>query len=120
LLLRLLTTPIINVQVGTEEPKLFSIHQGLLSAHSRFFRGLLRHDFSEMEEGVVKLPKDDVKTFAMFAQWLYTGESGSGEIAASETELSDLEIGLPCKIGDPFSNADSKTMELNQESETTA
>lgn len=68
-----------------------------------------------MKEGVVKLPEDDVKTFAMFAQWLYTGESGSGEIA-----LSDLEIEPPCKLGDPLSNADSKTTELNQESETYA
>ncbi|WEW56716.1 hypothetical protein PRK78_002165 [Emydomyces testavorans] len=94
---KFLTTPILNIQVGTDEREVFLIHQGLLTAHSGFFRGLLRHNLREKEEGIVKLPEDDVKTFAMFAQWLYTGDCASDEIAASETKSPDLEIELPLR-----------------------
>lgn len=43
---------------------------------------MLRTDaFRESRENVIRLPEDDVMTFASFAEWLYMGrEADSGDI----------------------------------------
>lgn len=72
---RLLLTPVIEVQVGTGDVKVFHIHQSLLAINSRFFKDILYERSLGNEEKVIRLSDDDPQTFAAFAQWIYTGES---------------------------------------------
>ena len=88
--IRLLSTPVIQVQVGTEETRTFYVHQGLLQFQSLFLLGLLRHRFRETEEGIIRLPEDDIQTFEAFVQWLYTGECDFSAI--SEADGMDLTL----------------------------
>ena len=52
----------------------FTVHGGLLSSQSAFFRAALngRHGCVESADGVVRLPDDRVDAFEYFVQWLYT------------------------------------------------
>ncbi|XHG06331.1 hypothetical protein AWENTII_009536 [Aspergillus wentii] len=70
----MICTPIITVLVGSSE-RHFHIHRSLLRRHSLFFRHMLRSEkFQESKERIVRLPEDDVTTFAVFAEWLYLGD----------------------------------------------
>lgn len=79
--------------------RVFNVHEGLLKSHSLFFRGMLRNNFAETNARLVRLPEDDVKTFAVFLQWLYTGKSHDGEISASNLDASQPEVEFTCKYG---------------------
>ena len=70
---RMLSSPIITVLVGQSEHR-FYIHQHLLCRHSHFFRHMLRSArFVESQDNVVRLPTDDVVSFAVFAEYAYVG-----------------------------------------------
>lgn len=58
--------------VGSEEIR-FDLHRGLLCASSDFFKAAITSNFKERDQNEIKLPKQDVKIFKFFVQWLYTG-----------------------------------------------
>ncbi|KAK2753834.1 hypothetical protein FQN55_000198 [Onygenales sp. PD_40] len=92
---KFISTPLIEVRVGTDLVRSFNVHEGLLKSQSLFFRGMLRNNFAETKNGVIDLPADDVRTFAMFLQWLYTGKSHDGVISASPIEVSPPDMEEP-------------------------
>ncbi|KAL2365412.1 hypothetical protein RJZ56_001656 [Blastomyces dermatitidis] len=91
------STDLLQIYVGSQSgvQRIFNVHEGLLKSQSLFFRGMLRNNFPETRDRVIRLPDDDVRTFAVFLQWLYTGKSHDGEISASNIDLSQPETELP-------------------------
>ncbi|EEQ90752.2 uncharacterized protein BDCG_05872 [Blastomyces dermatitidis ER-3] len=71
------STDLLQIYVGSQSgvQRIFNVHEGLLKSQSLFFRGMLRNNFPETRDRVIRLPDDDVRTFAVFLQWLYTGKS---------------------------------------------
>lgn len=96
---RFISSSLIRIHVGSEGSvqRVFNVHEGLLKSQSLFFRGMLRNNFAETNARLVRLPEDDVKTFAVFLQWLYTGKSHDGEISASNLDVSQPEVEFTCK-----------------------
>ncbi|OJD12853.1 hypothetical protein AJ78_06616 [Emergomyces pasteurianus Ep9510] len=93
---KFISTDLIQIHVGLKGGvHVFNVHEGLLKSQSLFFRGMLRNNFAETKDRRVTLPDDDVKTVAVFLQWLYTGKSHDGDIAASTINLSQPEVELP-------------------------
>lgn len=60
----------ITVQVGPEKIP-FHFHRGLLCHFSAYFKAVLQSSFKEASQGVIELPDEDVKTFGLFARWIY-------------------------------------------------
>ncbi|OAX80821.1 hypothetical protein ACJ72_04841 [Emergomyces africanus] len=93
---KFISTDLIQIHFGLKGGVyVFNVHEGLLKSQSLFFRGMLRNNFAETKDRMVRFPEDDVKTVAVFIQWLYTGKSHDGEIAASTINLSQSEVELP-------------------------
>ncbi|PGG97194.1 hypothetical protein GX51_07449 [Blastomyces parvus] len=94
---KFISTDLIQICVGSQggAQRIFNVHEGLLKSQSLFFRAMLRNNFAETKDRVARLPDDDVKTFAVFLQWLYTGKTHDGEISASNIDLSPPETELP-------------------------
>jgi hypothetical protein len=59
--------------VGTDAPKRFTIHEGLVKPRSEFVRLALRGDWKEAQERTIPLPEDDPSVFSVYQQWLYGG-----------------------------------------------
>ncbi|KKZ63390.1 hypothetical protein EMCG_02277 [[Emmonsia] crescens] len=93
---KFISARLIQIHVGLKGGvQVFNVHEGLLQSQSLFFRGMLRNNFAEAKERVVRLLDDDVKTVAVFLQWLYTGKSHDEEIFGSNINLSQPEVELP-------------------------
>lgn len=101
---RLLGTPIVTILVGQFEHQ-FHVHRVLLCSHSLFFRQMLESPhFTEGKENVVRLPEDDVTSFAVFAHYLYVwdrcnmgsilkGSRGEDVDSCYEEDQSVVELG---------------------------
>ncbi|EGC47922.1 predicted protein [Histoplasma capsulatum var. duboisii H88] len=91
---KFISSSLIRIHVGSEGSvqRVFNVHEGLLKSQSLFFRRMLRNNFAETNARLVRLPEDDVKTFAVFLQWLYTGKSHDREISASNLDVSQPEV----------------------------
>ena len=59
--------------VGTDAPKRFAIHEGMIEPRSEFVRLALRGEWKEAQERTIPLPEDDPKVFSVYQQWLYGG-----------------------------------------------
>jgi len=59
--------------VGTDAPKRFIIHEGLVKPRSEFVRLALRGEWKEAQERTIPLPEDDPNIFSVYQQWLYVG-----------------------------------------------
>lgn len=63
----------IEVIVGPDREKSWTIHKRLLTTYSRFFHDALRSISRGAHDNIVTLPEDDPDTFTLFIQWLYSG-----------------------------------------------
>lgn len=68
--LKSLASDVVRVLVGPDEVA-FTVHEGLLSFHSEFFRGALRGSFAESHDLLIRLPEEEPHEFDWFVQWLY-------------------------------------------------
>lgn len=59
--------------VGTDAPKRFIVHEGLIKPRSDFVRLALRGDWKEAQERTIPLPEDDPNIFSVYQRWLYAG-----------------------------------------------
>lgn len=59
--------------VGTDTPKRFAIHEGLVRPRSEFVRLALRGEWKEARERTIPLPEDDPEIFAVYQRWIYGG-----------------------------------------------
>ena len=57
--------------VGTDTPKRFAIHEGVIAPRSEFVRLALRGEWKEAQERTIPLPEDDPDVFSVYQQWLY-------------------------------------------------
>ncbi|KAJ4378225.1 hypothetical protein N0V86_005925 [Didymella sp. IMI 355093] len=64
---------VVTVEVGPERVKHF-IHKALLEEKSEYFKKALNGPWKEAEDKVVFLDDVDCRSFAVFVDWLYTGE----------------------------------------------
>lgn len=62
----------------------FTVHEGLISARSEFFRNALKVPWKESEERTIPLPEDEPKVFPVYLKLLYVS---LGRPAASSTLL---------------------------------
>jgi hypothetical protein len=69
-----LDSDVVVFLVGTDAPKRFTIHEGLVKPHSEFVRLALRGDWKEAQEQTIPLPEDDPSVFSVYQQWLYGGQ----------------------------------------------
>ncbi|KAF1950232.1 hypothetical protein CC80DRAFT_554463 [Byssothecium circinans] len=68
-----LKSSILKIVVG-EEKTVFSIHEAVLTARSKFFKNAMTGNWKEAEDKAVKLPEDDPDVFALYEQIVYTGK----------------------------------------------
>ncbi|KAK5696697.1 hypothetical protein LTR97_008001 [Elasticomyces elasticus] len=61
----------IKVEIGIQE-KSFTLHRGVVGYYSGYFEAAMKHTFKEGQEGVIKLPTENVVVFEHFVRWLYT------------------------------------------------
>jgi hypothetical protein len=59
--------------VGTEVPRRFTIHEGLIRTRSDFVQLALRGEWKEARERTIPLPEDDPDVFSVYQQFLYGG-----------------------------------------------
>ncbi|GAB7335170.1 hypothetical protein MBLNU13_g07000t3 [Cladosporium sp. NU13] len=59
--------------VGTDAPKRFIVHEGLIKPRSEFVRLALRGEWKEAQERTIPLPEDDPNIFSVYQRWLYDG-----------------------------------------------
>ena len=83
---RLDYTQDITVLVGETEQR-FTLHKGIVTQHSAFFRAACNGKFKESIEETVRLPEVDVAIFKIYVQWIYTGEI----VVIDPEELTDHE-----------------------------
>jgi hypothetical protein len=57
--------------VGTDTPKRFIVHEGLVKPRSEFVRLALRGEWKEAQDRTIPLPEDDPDIFLVYQQWLY-------------------------------------------------
>lgn len=62
----------IQVHVGTEPGKTFSIYEVAVTKTSKFFKAALEKDWLEARERKVKLPEADVRSVKIFLRWTMT------------------------------------------------
>lgn len=63
---------VITVVVGKEGTK-YIVHKASICAKSPFFAAACSKKWEEGQEGIVRLPTQRPKAFAMFLHWVYTG-----------------------------------------------
>lgn len=61
-------------RVGKEDAQEFIVHEHLLVANSEYAQTALKKEWNEASEGVFSLPEDDINSFDLYQQWLYTGK----------------------------------------------
>lgn len=66
-------TRTIEVLVGKDETS-YTVHEGIITHHSPFFRAALAHDFIEAHERKVHLPECSADTFEAYMEWIYTSK----------------------------------------------
>ncbi|KAI9692771.1 MAG: hypothetical protein M1820_009370 [Bogoriella megaspora] len=59
----------ITILVGKEQRK-FMIYEGLIRESSPYFAAALKKEWSDGQEGVVRLPHDEPEAFKLYIQWL--------------------------------------------------
>lgn len=63
---------VITVRVGTEGiQRDFSVHKGLISSHSPFFKAAMNEQWEEGRTNLITLPEDDPDVFKLYCCWLY-------------------------------------------------
>lgn len=65
-----------------EDERAFLIHKNIACDKSDFFKAACNSDWKERKEKTIRLPNTEVRTFTIFACWLYTNEldlNGTGQ-----------------------------------------
>jgi hypothetical protein len=68
---RTLTSPIVTVQVGKEEPMAFNLYRGLVCNESARFAKTSQSAFKEASEQECTLPEEDPRLFGYFVEYVY-------------------------------------------------
>ncbi|KAF2827589.1 hypothetical protein CC86DRAFT_405708 [Ophiobolus disseminans] len=80
----------LTVRVGKgPKPKEFIVHESFLTSHSEFFRRAMNGKWAETESRIVKLPKDNPRTFAVYLNFIYTGRLTT--MRKTQEELSAVD-----------------------------
>lgn len=64
--------------VGSNEER-FTLHKGIITNHSKFFKAACSGNFSEAKDKIIRLPEIDVDNFVTYLQWVYTGTIITGD-----------------------------------------
>ncbi|KAF2667996.1 hypothetical protein BT63DRAFT_306553 [Microthyrium microscopicum] len=79
-------------QEGDTSCHTFTVPKDLLASDSEYFRGMFRHNFKEVNKGVVNMPDVHPATFQMYLEYLYSGKIFSKDIQGEiEGELEAKE-----------------------------
>lgn len=83
----------ITVHVGSEKVALH-VHEGLICAHSPFFKAAMSNSWTEAQARVIELPEDDFVIVAIYLQFLYCRKlfykEDKGDLPAYHTEINRL------------------------------
>jgi len=81
----------LTIRVGTETNKQeFVAHESFLTSRSEFFRRAMNGRWAEAESRVVMLPADEPQYFALYLNFVYTGQLNT--MGKSKEELATLEL----------------------------
>lgn len=83
---------VITFRVAKERSRDFIIHESLIAARSEFVRTALQKDWKEAKEGVVPLPEDDIDSFDLYQQWIYTGGIFLNRFATATDTQNEYEL----------------------------
>lgn len=64
----------VDVIVGDDVTNTWHLHEALLCEASSFFKAAVQGVFQEARERKVQLPEEKNYLFALFVQWLYSGD----------------------------------------------
>ncbi|KAK4896983.1 hypothetical protein LTR27_005230 [Elasticomyces elasticus] len=80
----------IKVEIGiTKAP--FTLHRGVVGYYSGYFEAAMKNTFREGQEGVIKLPTEEVVVFEQFVRWLYTRKLPESPVSVDTSRwLCDL------------------------------
>jgi hypothetical protein len=81
----------VTIQVGLEpNDAKFVAHESFLTARSEFFRRAINGSWKESDTRVVKLPEDDPEIFALYINYIYTGQLVTAQ--KSNEEFATLDF----------------------------
>ncbi|WEW59988.1 hypothetical protein PRK78_005470 [Emydomyces testavorans] len=63
----------VDVIIGDDVANSWHLHEALLCETSAFFKAAFQSAFQEAKERKVRLPEEENHIFALFVQWLYSG-----------------------------------------------
>ncbi|KAI9671098.1 MAG: hypothetical protein M1831_005184 [Alyxoria varia] len=108
-----LAGPTVNVLVGSKPCRKYSIHEGLLSYHSNYFRAAFRGNFAEAQRKTIHLRNDNPRIFELFLMWIYYGKMSHREI---DLHFMKQEFDTICALyvmGDKHQITDLKNATIN-------
>jgi hypothetical protein len=87
------------VDVGEElQQKSFYVQETLLRQHSLFFKKALSRDWKEKVERIVNLPEDEPTLFAVYVEFLYSGNLAVVPEDLDPIDATHLEQHMLCKL----------------------
>jgi hypothetical protein len=68
-----LGTEVVELKVGSANPRVFKVHKTLLCKQIPYFAKMFNGPWKEASENVGVFPEDSVEAFEILLEWLYNG-----------------------------------------------
>ncbi|USW55517.1 Putative BTB/POZ domain-containing protein [Septoria linicola] len=89
---------IVTLKVGPAPTTDFSVHEGILTEHSTFFRSALDNRWREGRSRVVEMPEDSADVATAFVEWLYFRRIASKPVFPPLLPMDDGEYAFLARL----------------------